>query len=97
MEGSIGAKGCLLDYMPSESLDLKRRARGTHLLEQVQSFSRTRHLLLAMTEQMMAKLMKEVRGIEITVPFARLTYDEALNATVTRVERVSNCTKRGLM
>ncbi len=35
--------------------------------------------LLAMMEEMMTNVMKEVKGIEIQVPFQRLTYDEAMN------------------
>ncbi|MEB1808057.1 MAG: aspartate--tRNA ligase [Bacillaceae bacterium] len=35
--------------------------------------------LLAMMENMMAKIMKELKGIEISTPFQRLTYDEAMN------------------
>lgn len=35
--------------------------------------------LLSMMEQMMAQVMKEVKGIEITVPFQRLTYHDAMN------------------
>ncbi|WP_332694266.1 aspartate--tRNA ligase [Halalkalibacter lacteus] len=35
--------------------------------------------LLAMTEKMMAKIMKETKGIEVSLPFPRLTYDEAMN------------------
>ncbi|GAE26704.1 aspartyl-tRNA synthetase [Halalkalibacter wakoensis JCM 9140] len=35
--------------------------------------------LLAMTEKMMAKIMKEVKGLDVTLPFPRLTYDEAMN------------------
>lgn len=35
--------------------------------------------LLAMMEKMMAKIMKEIKGIEIETPFPRLTYDEAMN------------------
>ncbi|MFV8826843.1 aspartate--tRNA ligase [Alkalihalobacterium sp. APHAB7] len=35
--------------------------------------------LLAMMENMMAKIMKEIKGIEISTPFQRLTYDEAMN------------------
>lgn len=32
-----------------------------------------------MMEEMMVKLMKEVKGIDIKAPFLRLTYDEAMN------------------
>ena len=32
-----------------------------------------------MMEEMMVKLMKEVKGIDIQAPFLRLTYDEAMN------------------
>ncbi|MDO4467295.1 MAG: aspartate--tRNA ligase [Bacillota bacterium] len=32
-----------------------------------------------MMEEMMVKVMKEVKGIEIKAPFLRLTYDEAMN------------------
>jgi aspartyl-tRNA synthetase len=35
--------------------------------------------LLAMTEKMMAKIMKEAKGLDVTLPFPRLTYDEAMN------------------
>lgn len=35
--------------------------------------------LLAMMETMMAKVMKETKGIEIQTPFERLTYDDAMN------------------
>ncbi|MDT8861531.1 aspartate--tRNA ligase [Alkalihalobacillus sp. MEB130] len=35
--------------------------------------------LLAMTEKMMAKVMKEVKGLDVSLPFPRLTYDEAMN------------------
>ncbi len=35
--------------------------------------------LLSMMETMMAKVMKEVKGIDIPTPFERLTYDEAMN------------------
>lgn len=35
--------------------------------------------LLAMMENMMAKIMKETKGIEIETPFPRLTYDDAMN------------------
>ncbi len=30
------------------------------------------------TEGLIAKVMKEVRGIEVTLPFPRMTYDEAI-------------------
>lgn len=30
------------------------------------------------TEGLIAKVMKEVRGIEVTLPFPRMTYDEAM-------------------
>ncbi len=35
--------------------------------------------LLAMIEQMMATILKETKGIELTLPFPRLTYEEAMN------------------
>ncbi|GAE35082.1 aspartate--tRNA ligase [Halalkalibacter akibai] len=35
--------------------------------------------LLAMTEKMMAKILKELKGVELTLPLPRLTYDEAMN------------------
>ncbi|KHF41988.1 aspartate--tRNA ligase [Halalkalibacter okhensis] len=35
--------------------------------------------LLAMMEQMMAKIMKDIKGMDVTLPFPRLTYDEAMN------------------
>ncbi|MFN7249203.1 MAG: aspartate--tRNA ligase [Anaerobacillus sp.] len=35
--------------------------------------------LLSMMEEMMVKVMKETKGIEVTVPFQRLSYDEAMN------------------
>ena len=35
--------------------------------------------LMAMMEKMMAKLMKEIKGVDIKTPFPRLTYDEAMN------------------
>ncbi|ARK29227.1 aspartate--tRNA ligase [Halalkalibacter krulwichiae] len=35
--------------------------------------------LLAMTEKMMAKILKETKGIELSLPIPRLTYDEAMN------------------
>jgi aspartyl-tRNA synthetase len=35
--------------------------------------------LLAMTEKMMAKIMKEIKGVELSLPLPRLTYDEAMN------------------
>ncbi|WP_413382264.1 aspartate--tRNA ligase [Alkalihalobacillus sp. 1P02AB] len=35
--------------------------------------------LLAITETMMAKVMKEVKGLDVTLPFPRLTYDDAMN------------------
>ena len=31
-----------------------------------------------MTEHMMVKVMKEVKGIDMTLPFPRMTYDEAM-------------------
>ncbi|MGN1400876.1 MAG: aspartate--tRNA ligase [Bacillus sp. (in: firmicutes)] len=34
--------------------------------------------IMAMTERMMAKVMKEVKGIEISLPLPRLTYAEAM-------------------
>lgn len=33
----------------------------------------------ALTEGMIAKVMKEVKGIEVSLPFPRMTYDEAMN------------------
>ncbi|WP_062049773.1 aspartate--tRNA ligase [Bacillus sp. JCM 19034] len=35
--------------------------------------------LLAMAEEMMVKVLKELKGVEVTSPFPRLTYDEAMN------------------
>lgn len=35
--------------------------------------------LLAMTEAMMAKVLKETKGVELSLPLPRLTYDEAMN------------------
>ncbi len=35
--------------------------------------------ILALMERMMSKLMKEVKGIEMNVPFPRMTYDEAMS------------------
>ncbi|TWI56279.1 aspartate--tRNA ligase [Halalkalibacter nanhaiisediminis] len=35
--------------------------------------------LLAMTENMMAKILKETKGVELSLPLPRLTYDEAMN------------------
>ena len=34
--------------------------------------------IIAIIEQMMKKVMKEVKGIDITTPFPRLTYQEAM-------------------
>lgn len=34
--------------------------------------------IMAMTERMMEKLMKEVKGIDVTLPFPRMSYDEAM-------------------
>ncbi len=34
--------------------------------------------IMAMTEQMMAKVMKDVKGIDVTLPFPRLTYADAM-------------------
>lgn len=34
--------------------------------------------IIAMMEAMMQKMMKEVKGLEITIPFARMPYDEAM-------------------
>ncbi|RFU71616.1 aspartate--tRNA ligase [Peribacillus saganii] len=34
--------------------------------------------IMALTEKMMAKVMKEVKGIEVTLPFPRMTYDEVM-------------------
>lgn len=35
--------------------------------------------IIAMTEKMMAKLMKEVKGIDVTLPFPRMHYNEAMS------------------
>lgn len=35
--------------------------------------------LLVMMESMMTNVMKEIKGIQVTTPFQRLTYDEAMN------------------
>lgn len=35
--------------------------------------------IISLTESMMAKVMKEVKGIEVNLPFPRLTYDDAMN------------------
>jgi aspartyl-tRNA synthetase len=35
--------------------------------------------LLSMTEKMMAKVLKETKGVEVSLPMPRLTYDEAMN------------------
>ncbi|QQZ10754.1 aspartate--tRNA ligase [Heyndrickxia vini] len=35
--------------------------------------------IMDMTEKMMARLMKDVKGMDITTPLPRLTYDEAMN------------------
>ncbi|WP_017728615.1 aspartate--tRNA ligase [Halalkalibacterium ligniniphilum] len=35
--------------------------------------------LLAMIEKMMAKIMKEIKGVELSLPLPRLSYDEAMN------------------
>lgn len=34
--------------------------------------------IIAMMEDMMQKMMKEVKGLDITIPFARMPYDEAM-------------------
>ena len=34
--------------------------------------------IMALTEKMMAKVMKDVKGIDVTLPFPRLTYAEAM-------------------
>ncbi|WP_332631241.1 aspartate--tRNA ligase [Halalkalibacter flavus] len=35
--------------------------------------------LIAMMEKMMAKILKEIKGVDVSLPFPRLTYDEAMN------------------
>lgn len=35
--------------------------------------------LLEMAETMMSKVMKELKGVDVVLPFPRLTYDEAMN------------------
>ncbi|MCL7746936.1 aspartate--tRNA ligase [Halalkalibacter alkaliphilus] len=35
--------------------------------------------LIAMMEKMMEKILKEIKGVDISLPFPRLTYDEAMN------------------
>lgn len=35
--------------------------------------------IMAMTEQMMVKLMKEVKGVDIETPLPRISYDDAMN------------------
>ncbi|WP_100406592.1 aspartate--tRNA ligase [Bacillus solitudinis] len=35
--------------------------------------------LINMTERMMAKVLKETKGVELSLPLPRLTYDEAMN------------------
>ena len=35
--------------------------------------------IISLTENMMAKVMKDVKGIDITLPFPRMTYNEAMS------------------
>jgi len=35
--------------------------------------------IMAMTERMMARVIKEVKGVDLTLPLPRLTYDEAMS------------------
>jgi aspartyl-tRNA synthetase len=35
--------------------------------------------IIYMTEEMMAKVMKDVKGMDVTLPFPRMTYDEAMS------------------
>lgn len=35
--------------------------------------------IISLMEQMMKRLMKEVKGLDVTLPFPRMTYDEAMN------------------
>lgn len=35
--------------------------------------------ILALTEKMMQKVMKDVKGIDVTVPFPRMSYDDAMS------------------
>ena len=35
--------------------------------------------IINMMENMMAKVMKEVKGLDVTLPFPRMTYDEAMS------------------
>ena len=35
--------------------------------------------IISLTENMMAKVMKEVKGIDVTLPFPRMTYNEAMS------------------
>lgn len=39
----------------------------------------TEEEIMAMTERMMKRLMKEVKGVDLTLPLPRLTYDEAMS------------------
>ncbi|MFS1517784.1 aspartate--tRNA ligase [Bacillus sp. SCS-151] len=35
--------------------------------------------IISMTEQMMSKVMSDVKGLEVSLPFPRMTYDEAMD------------------
>lgn len=35
---------------------------------------------MTLAEEMMAKVMKDVKGVELTLPLPRMTYDEAMNS-----------------
>jgi aspartyl-tRNA synthetase len=39
----------------------------------------TEEEIMAMTERMMARVMKEVKGVDLSLPLPRLTYDEAMS------------------
>ncbi|MBM7701409.1 aspartate--tRNA ligase [Metabacillus iocasae] len=38
----------------------------------------TQEEIMELTEQMMAKVMRDVKGVEVTLPFPRMSYDEAM-------------------
>ena len=57
--------------------------RGDHQPEFTQVDMETSFLsaeeIQTLTEGMIAKVMKDVKGMEVTLPFPRMTYDEAMN------------------